>query len=107
MPLGIYLNTSSPVAFVESRLRTFQTLETKFVKRAVTAGYLMMAVYEVMHEDVMVAHRSMTDTADTKGLKNKTIRDQHFNTFKQLVRQWKPSVVKPEEYASLLKVILV
>ena len=63
-----------------------------------------MAVYEVMHEDVMLAHRSETDTDDTKGLKSKIIRDQHFNTFKELVRQWKPEVTKPEEYASLLKV---
>lgn len=56
-----------------------------------------------MH-DVMLAHWSETDTDDTKGLASKAIRDQHFNTFKELVRQWKPEVAKPEEYASLLKI---
>ena len=95
-------NATFPVAFIASGLRTLQGLQDKFIRRQIHASYLTMAVYEIMHEEVMITHREMMDTENPA--KGKLVRDLHFNTFKELVRQWKPDV-KAEDYASLLKVV--
>ena len=74
------------------------------VQYSLNKGYLLLFIYEMIHERIVTEFRSKTKTAATVGLNMREIQTRHNETLTCIVRSWKPKVKNPKDNAMDVRV---
>jgi hypothetical protein len=81
------------------RLSNIKSFTTTYIEYSQNKGYLLLFMYEMMHERIVAQFRSKTNTAETAALNMKEIQARHNETLACIVRSWKPKVKNPKDNA--------
>jgi hypothetical protein len=86
------------------RLSNIDYFATTYVKYSQNKGYLLLFMYEMMHESIVTEFRNKTNTSETAALNMKEIQARHNETLASIVRSWKPKVKNPRDNAADIRV---
>jgi hypothetical protein len=81
------------------RLSNIKSFTTTYVEYSQNKGYLLLFMYEMMHERIVAQFRSKTNTTETTALNMKEIQARHNETLACIVRSWKLKVKNPKDNA--------
>ena len=103
------MNPSQPESTVKTllfRLANLSYFDDTYIQYSKNKGYILLFIYEMMHEKIVLEYRHMTDTAETVMLNAKMIQHRHNETLACIVAAWKPEVNHPKDNTVDIKVSL-
>jgi hypothetical protein len=81
------------------RLSHIKGFATTYVEYSQNKGYLLLFMYEMMHERICAEFRSITNTAETIAFNMHQLQARHNETLAYVVRSWKPKVKNTKDNA--------
>jgi hypothetical protein len=88
------------------RLANLSAFQTEYIEYSTNKGYILLFIYEMLHENITLKYREETGAHDATLLSGQEIQKRHNETLAEIVRAWKPTVDKPKDNAKDIKVHL-